>query len=84
MCRGREQAERSSPSVRTVHVLLKPGLEISQLMLHSVHHLHGCMQVATAQAVVDHSPHRVAFYLTVLLCKLDRVVVLFIYFVATA
>lgn len=57
-----------SPSVRggAVHVLLKPALKVSQLVLHPVHHLHGCIQVSTAQAVVDHRPHGVALDLTVL------------------
>lgn len=55
------------PLVRAVHVLLKPGLEIPELMLHSVHHLHGCIQVSTTQTVVYYSPNRMAFYLTVLL-----------------
>lgn len=35
-------------------------------MLHFVHHLHGRIQITTTQTVVDHSPHRVAFYLTIL------------------
>lgn len=56
-----------SPLVRAVHVLLKPGLEIPELMLHSVHHLHGCVQVSTTQTVVYYSPNRMALYLTVLL-----------------
>lgn len=56
----------SSPSVVAVHVFLEPVLEVPQLVLHPVHHLHGCVQVATPQAVVDDGPHGVALDLAVL------------------
>lgn len=56
----------NSPTIGAVHILLKPGLEISQLVLCSVHHLHGCSQVSTSQAVIDQSPHRVALHLSIL------------------
>lgn len=49
-----------------VHVLLEPVLEVAQLMLHSVNNLHGCVQIPTAQTIVDDSPHWVALYLTIL------------------
>lgn len=57
------------PSVRggTVHVLLKPGLKISKLMLHSVYDLHGRVQVSTTQAIINHRPDWVALDLTILL-----------------
>ena len=57
---------RFLPSVRAVHVLLEPGLEVSQLVLSPVHHLHGSPQVPTAQAVVDQSPDWVTLHLTIL------------------
>lgn len=56
----------ASPSVVAVHVFLEPVLEVAQLVLHRVHHLHGRVQVAAAQAVVDDGPHRVALDLAVL------------------
>lgn len=61
-----EGVEASSPSVMAVHVLLEPVLEVAQLMLHSVNNLHGCVQIPTAQTIVDDSPHWVALYLTIL------------------
>lgn len=61
---GRPRA--SSPSVVAVHVFLKPVLEVSQLMLHTVHHLHGRVQIPAAQAVVDDGPDWVALDVTVL------------------
>src|SRR4029434_4795323 len=54
------------PAVWAAHVLLEPGLEVPYLMLGSVHHLHGCIQVTAPQAVVDQSPHWVALHFTVL------------------
>lgn len=59
-------AEASSPPVMAVHVLLEPVLEVAQLMLHSVNNLHGCVQIPTAQTIVDDSPHWVALDLTIL------------------
>lgn len=55
-----------SPAVRAVHILLEPGLKVSQLVLCTVHHLHSCSQVSTSQAVIDQSPHRMALHLTIL------------------
>lgn len=65
----RQGLEVFLPSVRggTAHVLLKPGLKISKLMLHSVYDLHGCVQVSTTQAIIDHRPDWVALDLTILL-----------------
>lgn len=58
-----------SPSVRggAAHVLLKPALKISKLMLHSVYNLHGCVQIATTQAIIDDRPDWLALDLTILL-----------------
>lgn len=36
-------------------------------MLHSVYDLHGCIQISTAQAVIDDRPDWVALDLTILL-----------------
>lgn len=57
------------PSIFTVHVFLKPGFKLSQLVLCPFHHMHGRIQVSTAHAVVDQCPDRMAFHLTVLKMK---------------
>lgn len=61
-----------SPSVRAVHVLLKPDLKVTQLMLCPVHHLHGGRQVSATQAEIDQSPHWMSLHLAVLLHTYTR------------